>query len=125
MSESDELMGATPDDSQARDERGERTEERYRKRISFDMEKSLSIFQTKLGVRPTVFTWPYSAYNIPAIEEGKKLGFRMFLTLDEGLADTHRLDTVNRYYAQNLRNGVPSFNELKQGPVDTTSIRAR
>ncbi len=83
------------------------TEERYRRRISHDMEKSLSIFEKKLGIRPIVYAWPYNAYNTPATEEGKKAGFRMFLTMDEGLADIRRLDRVNRYYAQTCATGYP------------------
>lgn len=100
------------------------SEERYRERIRADIARTVSIFQEKAGIKPTVFTWPYSAYNEIAIEEAKKQGFQMLLTLEEGLADTQHLDRINRYYAQNMLFWVPTFKEeLKQGLVDTTPIR--
>jgi biofilm PGA synthesis lipoprotein PgaB len=100
------------------------TEENFRQRIRSDMQKCLAIFGQRLRIKPTVYTWPYSAYNEIAVDEARKLGFRILLTLDEGAADTARLDRVSRYYAQNMLFWIPSFKEeLKRGLVDTSPIR--
>ncbi|OPY60359.1 MAG: Poly-beta-1,6-N-acetyl-D-glucosamine N-deacetylase precursor [Syntrophorhabdaceae bacterium PtaU1.Bin034] len=100
-------------------------EERYRKRIRADMEMSVSVLQKKLGVKPNVYTWPYGAYNLQAIEEGKKAGFSMFLTTDSGFSDIRHPDRINRYYAQNMPKWLPRVaEELKQGIVNPTQIRA-
>ncbi len=104
---------------------GYETEKDYRARIRADMEKTVSVFSERLGSKPTVYTWPYSAYNSIALDEAKRAGFRVFLTVDEGLADTGRLDRVNRIYAQNMIYRGPSFKEdLKGGPADLMPIRA-
>ena len=101
------------------------TEEHYRARVRADMEKTVSVFSGGLGSKPTVYTWPYSAYNSIALDEAKRAGFRVFLTVDEGLADTGRLDRVNRIYAQNMVCPAPSFKEdLKGGLVNAMPIRA-
>jgi biofilm PGA synthesis lipoprotein PgaB len=84
----------------------------------------VSIFQEKVGITPALFTWPYSAYNDIAVEEAKKQGFRMLLTLEEGLGNIYHLDRINRYYAQNMLFWVPTFKEeLEQGLMDATPIR--
>ncbi|OPY67835.1 MAG: Poly-beta-1,6-N-acetyl-D-glucosamine N-deacetylase precursor [Syntrophorhabdaceae bacterium PtaU1.Bin034] len=99
-------------------------EDDYRRRIASDFARSLSIFQQNLGFRPTALTWPYGAYNELAIEEAKKFGFRVFLTLDDGLADIKSLDRMKRYYAQTMLYWVPTFKEeLTQGLLDQTPIR--
>ena len=101
------------------------TEEGFRRRIRADMEKTLAVFGEKLGKKPVVYTWPYGAYNMIALEEGKKAGFAVFLTLDDGFGDIHRLDRINRYYAHNMLYWVPTFKEeMKQGLLDALLIRA-
>ncbi len=101
------------------------TEDGFRRRIRADMEKTLAVFEEKLGKKPIVYTWPYGAYNMIALDEGKKTGFAAFLTLDDGFGDIHRLDRVNRYYAHNMLYWVPTFKEeMKQGLLDTILIRA-
>jgi biofilm PGA synthesis lipoprotein PgaB len=47
------------------------TEDAYRQRIRADMTEGLAAFEKNLGMRPVVFTWPYSAYNHIATEEAR------------------------------------------------------
>jgi biofilm PGA synthesis lipoprotein PgaB len=100
------------------------TEEEYTRRISSDMAGSVRVFEDNLGIKPFVYVWPYGAYNRIALQEAKKNGYRIFLTLDDGFADLRRLDRANRYYAQNSPLWIPLFKEdLKKGLVDLTPIR--
>ncbi|MFZ2088150.1 MAG: poly-beta-1,6-N-acetyl-D-glucosamine N-deacetylase PgaB, partial [Desulfobaccales bacterium] len=87
------------------------TDEHFRQRIQTDLAKSQAILEQKLGTKPEVLTWPYGAYNQLGIEEARKLGFRVCLTLDTGLADIRHLDRVSRYYAAPLLHWVPEFKE--------------
>jgi len=73
------------------------SEEIYRRRISSDFSASKRILKRELGLDTEVLTWPYGKYNSICLEEAKKLGFRMFLTLEDIMADTADLDGVARF----------------------------
>jgi len=100
------------------------TESAYANRIHWDMAESTRILQEKAGIKPFVYVWPYGAYNQIALNEAKKNGYRIFLTLDDGFADLGRLDRINRYYAQHSPIWIPLFKEdLKKGLKDNVPIR--
>jgi len=86
------------------------TEEEFRKRIRSDLSRSVEILESKSGVRPFILTWPYGSYNTPGVEEAKKLGFKMMMTLDYGFADVRNLDRVGRYYLESQLDWLSIFN---------------
>lgn len=101
------------------------TDSEFRTRIRDDLKKSLDSFEKELHLRPTIMTWPYGAYNELGLEEAKKLGFSMFLTLQHGFADVHNLDHISRYYAYANLYWVQTFLEdLQKGLREKTPIRA-
>ena len=67
----------------------------------------------RTGKRPIVFTWPYGAYNSIGIEEAKKHGFEMLLTLNDGYSRIGRLDRVNRYYLEARLDWLKAFKESR------------
>lgn len=77
-------------------ENGYETEEHFRRRVAFDLKQSGEILKAKTGKKPRVVTWPYGQFNQPAMDEAKKLGFELMLTLTPGSASVHALDRVNR-----------------------------
>jgi poly-beta-1,6-N-acetyl-D-glucosamine N-deacetylase len=100
------------------------TEEEFRARLSDDFAKSVDSLTMRTGKRPVVFTWPYGAYNAIGIEEAKKHGFEMLLTLNDGYSRIDRLDRVNRYYLEARLDWLKSFKEsLRLGLLEDYRIR--
>ena len=58
------------------------SEEDYRKRIYEDLKKSKSEMEENLGVEIDTIAYPYGQINDIAIEEIKKLGFKMGFVID-------------------------------------------
>jgi biofilm PGA synthesis lipoprotein PgaB len=85
------------------------TEPEFRARIREDLASSIDVLTEKLGTKPAILTWPYGSYNAIGVEEAKKLGFEMFLTLDEGYSQVGRLDRVNRYYMESHLDWLEGF----------------
>lgn len=86
------------------------TEAEYRHRIRQDAIKMTAQLQKNAGVTAQVFVWPYGDANGIAIEELKKLGYDMFFTLESGLGNTSRLDSIPRVLIANN----PSLKEFAQ-----------
>jgi len=86
------------------------TEEEFRKRIRRDLSRSLEILESKAGGKPFILTWPYGSYNAQGVEEAKKLGFKMMMTLDYGFADVKNLDRMSRYYLESQLDWLSIFN---------------
>jgi len=100
------------------------TDAQFAERIRKDLAQSQTVIQRELGVKPRVLTWPYGAYNQIALQEAQKLGFKIFLTLNTGLADLRQLDRVSRYYALPMLHWVPEFKQdLKRRFESKTPIR--
>jgi biofilm PGA synthesis lipoprotein PgaB len=100
------------------------TEEEFRQRIRSDLARSAEILKSKVGVRPSILTWPYGSYNALAVEEAKKAGFEMMLTLDHGFADVRSLDRVSRYYLESQLDWLSIFNaQLARGLREKHDIR--
>lgn len=100
------------------------TEDEFRQRIRNDLSRSVEILKSRLGVRPSILTWPYGSYNALAVEEAKKLGFEMMLTLDPGFADVRNLERVSRYYLESQLDWLSSFNaQLTRGFREKHDIR--
>ncbi len=72
------------------------TEERFRKRVAFDLKQSREILEAKTGKKTRIVTWPYGQYNRPAMDEAKQLSFELLLTLAPGAASLHALDMTGR-----------------------------
>ncbi len=87
------------------------TEEHFRRRVRDDLALSQEILAQRVGQKPWIMTWPYGVYNDIDLEEAKKLGFQMVLTLEEGLANTQDIYHVNRYYVKPMTYWVPTFRE--------------
>lgn len=85
------------------------TEAEFRARIREDLAASIDTLSARLGRRPTILTWPYGSYNEIGVEEARKLGFEMLLTLNEGYSQVGRLDRVNRYYMEAQLDWLESF----------------
>jgi len=85
------------------------TEPEFRARIGGDLASSIDVLTAKLGRKPSILTWPYGSYNAIGVEEAKKLGFEMLLTLDEGYSQVGRLDRVNRYYMESHLDWLEGF----------------
>ena len=72
-------------------------EKTYRKWIRNDLQKSIDIFQNRLGYKPGIFAIPYGEYNKILIEEALKIGFKTLLTQDPGAVDENTpLDLIPR-----------------------------
>ena len=100
------------------------TEAEFRARIREDLAASIDTLTAKLGRRPAVLTWPYGSYNALGLEEAKKLGFEMILTLDDGYSSIRRLDRVNRYYLETHLDWLAAFKDsLKRGLQEDHRIR--
>ena len=100
------------------------TEAEFRARIREDLAASLDTLTARLGRRPAVLTWPYGSYNGLGLEEAKKLGFEMILTLDDGYSSIRRLDRVNRYYLESHLDWLAAFKDsLKRGLQEDLRIR--
>ncbi len=101
------------------------TQAEFRERIRSDLAESREILQKVLGKPVTILTWPFGAYNEIGVQEARKLGFQMLLTLQPGLARLNDLLHVQRYYVQNHMYWAPMFlEELQLGFKDRTPIRA-
>jgi biofilm PGA synthesis lipoprotein PgaB len=100
------------------------TEKEFRQRVRSDLSRSVEILKSKVGVRPAILTWPYGSYNAPAVEEAKKAGFEMILTLDQGFAHVRHLDRVSRYYLESQLDWLSIFNaQLARGLREKHDIR--
>lgn len=101
------------------------TDEEFRERVRSDLARSIGVLTARLGKRPLILTWPYGAFNKIGIEEAKKLGFEMTLTLEDGYSSLSSLDRLNRYYLQTEVEWPALFKEnLAEGFRPKTRIRA-
>jgi len=62
-------------------------EKAYRKWIRDDLQKSIDIFQNRLGYKPEILAFPYGEYNKILTDEALKMGFKALLTQDPGAVD--------------------------------------
>jgi poly-beta-1,6-N-acetyl-D-glucosamine N-deacetylase len=101
------------------------TDEEFRERVRTDLVRSIDVLTVRLGKRPRILTWPYGVFNQIGIEEARKLGFEMILTLEDGYSSVSRLDRLNRYYLQTEVEWPSLFKEnLAEGFQLKTRIRA-
>jgi biofilm PGA synthesis lipoprotein PgaB len=101
------------------------TDEEFRERVQSDLARSIGVLTARLGKRPLILTWPYGAFNKIGIEEAKRLGFEMTLTLEDGYSSLSSLDRLKRYYLQTEADWPALFKEnLAEGFRPKTRIRA-
>lgn len=96
----------------------------FRKRIKNDLKKSIEIIKEKTGVTPVILTWPYGEFNEIALEEAKKLGFKMMLMLGDGYAELNQLDRIRRNVITNEMGLVGFIERIKEGFKTDERIRA-
>ena len=101
------------------------TESEFRKRVRADLAESQEILQKKIAKPITILTWPFGAYNEIGLNEARKLGFQMALTLEAGFARLTELMRVKRYYVRPELFWTKQFlEEIEHGFQDRTPIRA-
>jgi poly-beta-1,6-N-acetyl-D-glucosamine N-deacetylase len=101
------------------------TDAQFAERIRSDLARNQTTLQQKLGVKPTVLAWPYGAYNQIGVKVAQQLGFKVFLTMNQGFGEIEHLDRISRYYAAPMLHWVPEFKQdLKRGFENKTPIRA-
>lgn len=85
------------------------SEAQQRQRIARDLRLSARVLQARLGKRPRVLTWPFGAYNALSLEEARRAGFSVVLTLrddlDGGIASVSNLEEIPR----RMLEGHPSL----------------
>jgi biofilm PGA synthesis lipoprotein PgaB len=101
------------------------TEVEFRERVRADLAKSREILTQKLNKPPAILTWPFGAYNEPGLQEAKKVGFQMALTLEAGFASLTDPWRVKRYYVRPELFWTQQFLEgLQHDFRNRTPIRA-
>ncbi|GAA0491586.1 MULTISPECIES: poly-beta-1,6-N-acetyl-D-glucosamine N-deacetylase PgaB [Tatumella] len=68
----------------------------FNQRVSIDIAKITERIKTTTGKSPRVWVWPYGAANGETIANAKKMGYRYFMSLDNGLADVKNNDNIPR-----------------------------
>lgn len=89
------------------------TEAHYRQRIAADATAIARKIEATTGKAPRVWVWPYGEASGTAIEEIRQAGFRLFMTLDWGLADIDRPENMPRL----LISENPSVSEFARTAV--------
>lgn len=101
------------------------TPDELSERVRSDLAGSVAALQQQTGKKPVVFTWPYGSYNSIGIDEAKKLGFTMIMTLDEGYSDIKQLDRLQRHYLSTQADWTAAFNDaIARDFSDITRTRA-
>ena len=95
------------------------TEAEYLARIGTDLQTSAATLLAKTGKLPRVIVWPYGHYNDTAIAQAKQAGFRLCLSLDDGLGSVDKLERIPRHmlednprieiFSRNFRDGFPEY----------------
>jgi biofilm PGA synthesis lipoprotein PgaB len=107
------------------DQKRYETEAEFRERVRADLIQSREILVSKLAKQPNILTWPFGAYNGAGLEEARKLGFQMMLTLEPGFANLTDLSRVKRYYVRPELFWAQQFlEELQHDFRARTPIRA-
>lgn len=94
----------------------------YRDRLHQDLEANSSVIARETGRRPRVMVWPYGAYNGMAQDVARDIGMPITATLDEGMGDTDKLNTIPRRLVANDPN-LPAFVEDLRGAALVPPMR--
>ncbi|CAI0698174.1 poly-beta-1,6-N-acetyl-D-glucosamine N-deacetylase PgaB [Serratia ficaria] len=86
------------------------SEAEYRRRIGKDVELITRRITAATGKAPRVWVWPYGAAGGVALDIVRQRGYRLALTLENGLGDVNRPDNVPRL----LIAGNPSLASFAQ-----------
>ncbi|MDC9613273.1 poly-beta-1,6-N-acetyl-D-glucosamine N-deacetylase PgaB [Xenorhabdus khoisanae] len=82
----------------------------FRQRMEKDIATITQRIVTATGKQPRVWVWPYGMDSGVTLEIAKRHGYRMALTLDDGLANVNNLDNVPRI----LLTNNPSLKEFAE-----------
>ena len=63
--------------------RGYETDAQYSARIADDLQRSVVLLESKLGMPPAAMVWPYGAYNAVAADVARDAGMPLAMTLNE------------------------------------------
>lgn len=91
------------------------TDAAYRKRIRDDARRMTEKLREVTGKAPRVWVWPYGAANGEAISIIRSLGYKVALTLDDGLGNVDRLMSEPRV----LVSGSPDMAAFAQLVLST------
>jgi biofilm PGA synthesis lipoprotein PgaB len=97
----------------------------YRKRISEDLERNVSLIESKVGRRPRVVVWPYGTYNQLTEDIAREMGAVLSLGLKPGMNDlssTRALTGLKRAVIKGNPDLVSFVDELRR-PVVTSPVR--
>ncbi|MDR2826346.1 MAG: polysaccharide deacetylase family protein [Deltaproteobacteria bacterium] len=72
------------------------SEEGYRERLVKEFISCRDVFSQKLGEPPLSFCWPWGDYNALALEEARKVGFKIFFTTMRGANVAGHTRTAHR-----------------------------
>ncbi|MEQ1976772.1 poly-beta-1,6-N-acetyl-D-glucosamine N-deacetylase PgaB [Xenorhabdus sp. SGI240] len=72
------------------------SEQAFRQRMEKDIATITQRIIAATGKQPRVWIWPYGIDNGVTLEIAKRYGYKMALTLDNGLANVNNLDNVPR-----------------------------
>ncbi|WP_370588382.1 poly-beta-1,6-N-acetyl-D-glucosamine N-deacetylase PgaB [Xenorhabdus sp. BG5] len=86
------------------------SEQAFRQRMEKDIATITQRIIAATGKQPRVWIWPYGIDNGVTLEIAKRYGYKMALTLDNGLANVNNLDNVPRI----LLTHNPSLKEFAE-----------
>jgi hypothetical protein len=72
------------------------SEEQYGTRLADEFGACREIYETRLGVSPVSFCWPWGSYTSVLLREAEKAGFRFFFTTLPGVNPYGKADAVCR-----------------------------
>ncbi len=87
------------------------SEQAFRQRMEKDIATITQKIIAATGKQPQVWVWPYGMDNGITLEIAKRYGYKMALTLDNGLANVNNLDNVPRILLTH-NPSLESFAEL-------------
>lgn len=91
------------------------TEEQAYSRVLRDFRRSGDSMRKLTGITPRVMVWPYGAWNVPAEQAAREMGFQWFLQLGDNVAG-QRVPTDGRIGRQMLVSNptLADFKEMVQ-----------
>ena len=102
------------------------TDAEYFARIRGDLERSIELIRSNVGVAPRIMTWPYGAYNRPLLDLAAELGMPTTMTLDSVPKSLDRLDSMSRHLVQAnpevIMLGFDLLYEEKPGPIRAAHV---
>ena len=74
------------------------------RRVTTDLERSVTRIKDELGIAPRAIAWPYGEYDATLVDAAADLGMAYHLTLDDAPTTLATLPRLNRFTLHNYRN---------------------